>query len=56
MDKTNENSTETSNETSSRTSTEKTNDTSEEMLDADDRVCQFDEKAYKEKQPITSRS
>lgn len=26
------------------------------MLDADDRVCQFDEKAYKEKQPITSRS
>ena len=43
MDKTNENSTETSNETSSRTSTEKTNDTSEEMLDADDRVCQFDE-------------
>lgn len=56
MDKTNENSTETSNETSSRTSTEKTNDTSEELLDADDRVCQFDEKAYKEKQPITSRS
>lgn len=56
MEKTNENSTETSNETSSRTSTEKTNDTSEEMLDADDRVCQFHEKAYKEKQPITSRS
>lgn len=56
MEKTNENSTETSNETSSRTSTEKTNDTSEEMLDADDRACQFDEKAYKEKQPITSRS
>lgn len=56
MEKTNEDSTEISNETSSRTSTEKTNDTSEEMLDADDRVCQFDEKAYKEKQPITSRS
>lgn len=56
MEKTNEDSTEISNETSSRTSTEKTNDISEEMLDADDRVCQFDEKAYKEKQPITSRS
>lgn len=56
MDNTKEKSNENSTETSSRTSTEKTDDTSEEMLDADDRACQFDEKAYKEKQPITSRS
>lgn len=56
MNKTNEKVNKASTENLNKVSTEKTNDTSEELLDADDRVCQFDEKAYKEKQPITSRS
>lgn len=56
MNKTNEKVNKASTENLNKVSTEKTNDTSEEMLDADDRACQFDEKAYKEKQPITSRS